>query len=242
MTVGRVIRQPSRAPAARAALSLIEVMIAIAVLAIGVSSVFSHYAALYSLRATSKATGQLQDVLRTVFERIVAADGQVLNMKTPDGQEYALLWSRARYEDDVSGDGPPMTEADLLNPAFGPLLVEPVGIPDLRVYVEYYRAERDDNGTETFRDDDLPGMLGPAFDKDPIIFKAMNPASVDDPGEFTARMSKSAARAACRLNPAWPAIEQVRDNACVLIRVLVVAEGVRAELYTAKRNVPVIER
>ncbi len=224
---------------ARAGLSLIEVMIAIAVLAIGVSSVFAHYITLYQLRGSTKGLGQVQDVMRSVFERIVAADGAILNTVAPVNSEYVYLWSVPRYEDftDVNNDGiddalrgvynPPMTEADLLNPAFGPLLIDPVNVDDLRVYVEYYRGDRDDNGSPTVPGDDLPGMLDTAL--------------INDPGEFTARFADPAIRDLCRLDPALPPLEQVPFDKTVLIRVLVVGGGRRAELFTAKRNLPVLE-
>jgi len=230
---------PTSTPLARAGLSLIEVMLAISVLAIGVSSVFAHYLTLYQMRGSTKAIAQVQDVLRTVFERIVAADGAVLNTITPFNQEYVFEWSRPRYEDFVDvapADGqddlgrgpciPPMTEADLLSPAFGPLMIEPTGSEDIEVFVEYYRGEPDLGGPGTV--DDLPGILDPTV--------------LQDPGDFAARFADPDVRDECRLDPDFPPLEQVAENQTVLIRVLVRGNGRRAELFTAKRRLALFEQ
>ncbi len=238
--MGAAILFQGRRRPGRSGLSLIEVMLAISVLAIGVSSVFAHYVTLYQMRGSTKNMSQVQDVLRSVLERVIAADGAILNTSPPDFRGYVYEWSVPRYEDfidvapldgdDDLGRGeyfPPMTEADLLNPLFGPIINEPVGIDNLRVYVEYYRGEDDNNGTPGFLGDDLPGMI--------------QPGAINDPGEFATRFADLTIRDDCRLDPDFPPLQQVPFNQTVLIRILVVADNRRAEVFTAKRNLPVTE-
>jgi prepilin-type N-terminal cleavage/methylation domain-containing protein len=232
---------------ARAAMTLIEVMIALSVLALGLCAVMTHYVTLYDMRQHTQHLAQVQEVVRALNERIEAADvwalGAVVVTPGPPPQ-YLLPWSLPRFEGGysvtVSGvttvlDFPPMTEKDLLAPDIA-LIQRPINMPELKVYCEYYRYEHDDNGTPATPTDDRPGLLD-------LLTNAGKTEDTAVPGDLQGEFIRHQIDTVpqCRIDPTIPPVTDVADHRTIAVRIIATwgeNNVQRYELFTAKRRIP----
>jgi hypothetical protein len=155
-----------------AAFTIMEVMIALVVLCIGLMAMLTQYATLQVSRHEANTTARVQELVRKIVEQVAAADPNLMGLKcadnpVPSATAWPLWtpedagdltpfemshqpWSLARFEPlpsipDVTTDYPPLTERAALpvNDLFATRLIsKPTGIPDLKIYFEYYRANR----------------------------------------------------------------------------------------------------
>ena len=127
----------------QAAFTLIEVMIAVAVLAIGMFGVLSMIPTLAQARTLAVEMVIARQIADSVAERIQGAAWRDLGgTKVTAGSYNIESWSLPRYRSPAPLDlNPPMTE-DAPDPnnnllANG-LVSQRTGVPDLKVYLEYY--------------------------------------------------------------------------------------------------------
>lgn len=129
----------------RSGLSLLEVMIALAVLAIVMSSVGSGISQLSAAKRQADEESTVATLLRGWSERIVGAEWEWLGQdQIDDPSRGAWSWPRmpSREGVPVAGSHPPLTEGatDPLHDA-GRVLLDGrrSGLADLRCHLEYYR-------------------------------------------------------------------------------------------------------
>ena len=125
----------SRKHALSSGLTIIEVMISMAVLAVGISAILSHMFTLKSVRDASRDAAIIENLVNEMVERFTGARWEVLG--TP-----AVGWSIHRPYS-VSAIGNPLTD---LNDGSANSLVtmgilrQSTGMKNLKVYVDYYRG------------------------------------------------------------------------------------------------------
>jgi prepilin-type N-terminal cleavage/methylation domain-containing protein len=219
--------------------TLIEVMIAVALLATGLGAVLVHYSTLQEQRKATTQRSIAQDVLRQLTERISTANAWDLGDPIPTGSPAAikLPWSLARFEDPtVVSDRDPMTEnAPLPGDDLRLLGViqRPTGLDQIVVFVEYYRGVRVRTAS---------GLLVPGPTNAGAIDGDADGDGVNDeflaPGDYRARFSDVAWRRDRMLDPTRKPCEQIGDNEPFLIRVLVVYNLTqRLECFCVKQRV-----
>lgn len=199
-----------------AAFSLIEVMCAMTILVIALTGILAQMQVVQGARSMATEQSKVQDVLRQTLERIAAT--QLFELGTT-----AAEWSMARYEDNVNGDRPPLT--DLPTATDGDSLIgqgfidSPTGIPDFQVFIEYYRGVhvRDATLAVTSR-----GIM-----QDSDVFTAS--------GNFHLEFKDATKRADWRLNPTNPVL-QVGEDEPVVIRVLIRWNNQSIQAFTARRR------
>lgn len=125
----------------RTAFTLIEVMIAVAVLAVGMFGVLSMIPTLASARTLAVEMVVARQLAASVAERIQGAAWVELGgARTVLGSYNTESWSLPRYRDDTPIN-PPMTEDNPdpnHNLLVNGLVAQRTGIPNLKVYLEYY--------------------------------------------------------------------------------------------------------
>lgn len=210
---------PSSAARSKLGFSLIEVTIALMVLSIAATGILSYFTTLYEMRKSNDNLAQVQALANEIIDRISAADDTIL------GDPVEAPWSQARYEDNVTGDRPPLTAtaADAQDHFVGSgLMATLTSVSEVEVYIEYYQGLTRNNGGVV-----TPGVMDAGA------------TSVED---FRSNFQSSTWRAARRLNPAARPTEQTSDNAPFVVRVIVVFNGgtQRLECFTAKRRPGVI--
>ena len=127
-----------------AAFTLIEVMIAVAVLAVGMFGVLSMIPTLSSARTQAVEMVIARQVADTMAERIQGVAWRELGgTRTSPGTYNTNAWSLPRYRSSMSPINPPMTE-DSPDPNHNLLangvIAQRTGVPDLKVYLEYYNG------------------------------------------------------------------------------------------------------
>lgn len=203
----------------KAGFSLMEVTIAMTILALAASGILSYFGTLYEMRKSNDNLSQVQALANEIVDRISAADDTIL------GDPVEAPWSLARYEDNVTGDRAPLsdTAADPLDHLVGSGLMATLSsASQVEVYIEYYQGlTRDVGGVVT------PGVMDAGA------------TSVDD---FRTNFRNPTWRAARRLNPTVQPTLQTAENAPFVVRIIVVFGGgtQRIECYTAKRRPGVI--
>jgi prepilin-type N-terminal cleavage/methylation domain-containing protein len=200
----------------RAGLSLIEIMIAMSVLALASTGILSYFSTLYEMRRTNDSLSQIQALAMEITERISAADAQRL------GSPTEAPWSQARFEDAVSGDRPPLTEkATSTDDSLvgSRLMAQTSGLPALRIYVEYYRG--------LTRTNPATGVVEPGVMDD----------GLSNAQDFNDRFRDPTFRAARRLDPTALPYLQIPENTPFIIRIIFIYDDERRfECYSAKRR------
>jgi prepilin-type N-terminal cleavage/methylation domain-containing protein len=139
----RIARRDGR-QLSRQGLSLLEVMIALAVLATVLSSVGGGIFVLSSARRVAEEESTVHALLRSWSERLIGADWEWLGREHLDDPLHGA-WSWQRPETTAAlapGDHPPLREKapELSGDATRQLLDDqPSGLEDLRCHLEYYR-------------------------------------------------------------------------------------------------------
>lgn len=130
-----------------AAFTLVEVMIAVAVLTIGMFGVLSMIPTLSKARESAVEMVIARQLAATIAERIQGTAWKDLGGTTTQigGAVNINAWSLPRYRDKTVPVNPPLTETDPdpnNNLIACAILSQRAGVPDLKVYVEYYDAAR----------------------------------------------------------------------------------------------------
>ena len=117
--------------------SLIEVMISLSILAIGILAIVGQMASLNTVRANDRDALAFDLMLNELQERFQGCRWEALGTDK-------LPWSLPRHPDAASTDRQPMVDdatvtadRDLLRMG---LISKRLGIPGLKIYVEYYRG------------------------------------------------------------------------------------------------------
>lgn len=127
----------------RMGFTLIEVMIAMAVLTVGMFGVLSMIPTLSSARTLALEMVVARQVASSLAERIQGATWKELGGTQQNPGTYNTeAWSLPRYREGTPIN-PPMTQNDI-NPYHNlistGLLAQTAGVPDLKVYLEYYHG------------------------------------------------------------------------------------------------------
>lgn len=198
---------PGRAPARgilRAGMTIMEVMVAFAVIAIAIASMLGGISNLASTRNETADVILVNQALLSMVDRIQAAKEDTIGS--------GLL--APRFIDTVAGSSPPMSEsgaaADNLVAA-GVLSYAP-GL-NLRIYIEYYRAVAGLDSAGNV-DPSKPGLMQ---DEDPSAT-----SSYTKPADFSVSLATAASRAHFRLDPNLPLWDQVAEHDPVVIRLVAV--------------------
>ncbi len=129
----------------RSAFSILEVMIAITILAVVMAATAAAMGSLVGLRRYSADTAEILVLSKGILERFAGADPTLLG-------DASLPWSVACYKDGAIDAGAPfgvaINSSDCI--AYG-LSTKPPVYSDLKIYIEYYLAEQqlDANGLGT---------------------------------------------------------------------------------------------
>lgn len=138
---------PARIFPSKEAFTLVEVMIAVAVLTVGMFGVLSMIPILSKTRDSALELVTARQLAATIAERIQGSAWKELGGTTTQttGAFNVNAWSLPRYRDTAVPVNPPLTENDpdpnnsLISCA---ILSQRTGVPDLKVYLEYYDAVR----------------------------------------------------------------------------------------------------
>ena len=117
------------APGSRSGLSLIEVMIAMALLAVALSAAVSALASSVQSNAYAEDREKANDLMRRVSDRLL----------TTRWDDLMVGWTASRYAQEANGlhNDNGLEEADLITAG---VLDRPSGLADALVNIEYYRA------------------------------------------------------------------------------------------------------
>lgn len=206
------------------AMSLIEVMIAVMVLAIAMSSTVGLYIHLDQNRDMTTRINRAQALARHLLDRTMTADPESL------GDLALSPWSAARYEPMVAGvdlltdDQLPMTDTSTVannNVVSLGLVDQQTGLENLEVYFEYYRGVTVNNVAPALPD---VGLMDQTF---------------ATAASFRAAFATAAVRSATRLLPTARPATQVGEEMPFVVRIVVrwgVAQTQRIELFAARRR------
>lgn len=203
---------------------MIEVMIAITVLAVAITAILGNYQTLDSSRRDTASRGAIAELARGILDRIVAADAQSLGNETTPPGAVAQPWSLARIEDDPALRPPltqnaPNEEDDLV--ALG-LIPGPVPVEDIQVWIEYYRGL---------------DVLDPSSGD--VISRGVLSETFDEREDFREFFRNPTWRQDRRLATNITPILQVDEDDPIVIRLILIWEGgQRLEFYTIKRRSP----
>ena len=222
----------------RAAFSLIELMIALSILAIGIMAILGNYASMKSSRIAVSDETKIQSTVSSIAERLASEKFSTLGT--------VGSWTSGRFFDVISTDRSPLTEFstipldNLISQGFE---LNPSGVSNLRVFIEFYRGETsfDVPGVASSKKFGLldAGTLGGAY------------TAISGTGSFSARFSVPLNRTNSRLN-AIPPYASLAIGDVMLIRILALwgDDGVdndanqdgyddnarRIEFFTARRD------
>jgi prepilin-type N-terminal cleavage/methylation domain-containing protein len=212
-TTSNSVGIPRHSSAGRAAFSLLEVMISIAVLAVALGFIVGHYQFLDQNRQFTEQMSKAQEIARQIMDRVASLEPAKLGVLAD------APWSIPRFEDaDVTDDAAAMTEADLI--AMN-LRAAPSGLESLRVYVEYYRG---------LTDAALPG---------PNNLGVMDDAAITSAAAFHTSFADPTWRTPRRLLRTIKPATQVAAEKPFAVRILVTwgpQSAQRVELLTARRS------
>lgn len=196
---------PGRIPAhetLRAGMTIMEIMVAFAIIAIAIVSILGNMANLSSARKEAPDVVAVNQVLFSLVDRLQAAH---------EDQIGSAAWAKYRYRDlSVAGGnlGPLVETAGDDSLITAGLLSKPLGL-NLRVYVEFYRGvtRLDDNGVPITSE---PGLMDG------------EDATYTTPAGFKAKLASATERARFRLSTTDSAWNQVGSNDPLVIRVIAV--------------------
>jgi len=203
--------------------SIIEVMIAITVLAVALAAILNNYQVLDSARRDTAARGAVSEIARAILDRVVASDVRALGTANPTAAVVPQPWSLARVED-LPAVRPPLS-IQAANPnddlVVQGLLPANVIVPNLRVYIEYYRG-----------DDVIDAQTGTV-----IAQGAIDDTAFDAVGKFRDAFRIPAWRTARRLATDQAPYLQIAEDSPMVIRIILVWDfNQRLEFYTTKRR------
>jgi len=203
---------------------MIEVMIALTVLAVAITAILGNYQVLNSARTDTAARGAVSEIGRAILDRITAGDLRALGAETPIGGVVAQPWSLVRSED-LPALRPPLTQNaadpadDLITQG---LIPGPVPVEGLRVYIEYYR-----------------GLQVLDISTGAVLFSGVLDENYVARGDFRAAFANPGWRDARRLATNQAPIGQVAEDDPVVIRIVITwGFNQRLEFYTTKRRPP----
>lgn len=129
---------------ARQGFSLLEVMIALAILATVLASIAGGIVSLTSAKRSASEETEVSDLMRRWSERIIGGDWEWLGRdRSEDPLNGAWSWQRPETEPPLAlGEYPPLREGvkeKHNNAAIQVLGTEQSGLTDLRLYLEYYQ-------------------------------------------------------------------------------------------------------
>ena len=146
-------RQPALRSRARA-FTLVEIVVALAVITVGLVGLFSALSTQDQARTGVRETQKLTALATSISERIYTMDWKAVGTSA-NGAE----WTQPRPFDPAAPLAGGLTEAELI--AAG-LLAQPTGIRDLRFYIEFYRTETTPAGQRGLLDNE-PGAYANAI-------------------------------------------------------------------------------
>jgi hypothetical protein len=199
---------PGRVPARgilRAGMTIMEVMVSFAVIAIAIASMLGAIGNLASTRNETADVILVNQALLAMVDRIQAAkEGSVgSGMLAP------------RFLDTVAGSNPPLSESatdDEDNLVFNGVISYAPGL-NLRIYIEYYRAVAGLDSAGNI-DSSKPGLMQ---GEDPAAT-----SSYTKPSDFSVSLATAASRARFRLDPNLDLWDQVGEQDPVVIRLVAV--------------------
>lgn len=195
----------------RSGLSLVEVMCAIVVISVALLAALGQMQIVNTSSDIASQHARIQEVAHSLLDRIVGSDPAKLG-----GPE--IPWSTPRYEDTVTGNNPPLDESNGANDlqTLG-VIQQKSGLPNLKIYVEYYRGLEEPSGATT-----VPGVMDTVF---------------TDAHDFSVKFQNLTFRTDRRLKTAPPIISQVAAENPVVIRLIITWNPKqRIELYAVKRR------
>lgn len=210
----------------RIGFSLVEVMLAVTILAIGLSVLLSDFLSSFRARDFAQEQFEAQEVSRTVLNRLLGAPTAFLGV-----EPWAVARPRGGTPLTVSGTGSAADDLVLMG-----IRSEPAAIQDLRIYVEYYRGIQSidpSSGAPTV----LNGVLDSYADGDPPELSISNFAG------YTVNSTTGAITAIAdawtdsrALDPTRPPAVQVPQTTPVVIRIIAIwGRGAqRLELHGAR--------
>ena len=139
----------------RSAFSMIEVMVAVAVVAIGLMALLEGIATQKVARDGVRDSQRVAALLTALNERLISQEWRTLGVDGPN-DPAGTGWSTPTPFDIANPLAGGKPEALLLRHG---LLVQPTGLQNLRVYVEYYRAETQFGGARGLLDNDTGGFV-----------------------------------------------------------------------------------
>lgn len=188
----------------RGGMTLVEVMVAVAVLAIGLMAVVGQIAPLNNQRQFTDDTQAMQNLLKTITERLATAPFDSL-------RSNSMAWTFVRRiplnDGSLPGEDPPETTfestsghaivplnevdaVDANNLVTQGLLLRPSGLRNVQVFLEYYRTiSRFQSAAVwpvTYETDAGKNMLG-------LLCEA-NPSKPSTPSEFRSLVSSTTTR------------------------------------------------
>lgn len=199
--------------------TIIEVMISLAILAVGVAAILTHMFTLKSVRDASRDAAIVENVANELIERFSGARWEVLGTTS-------VVWSVHRPYT-ILAVGNPLTDTNdgsINSLVTIGVLKQPTGMKDLRVYIDYYRAmsEVDTAGLP------IPGQMG-LMDGEDVTYISLS--------GLKAIWRDETSLLPYRLDPSINPTTQVSENRPVLIRILITsADLVRPLVFFTGRK------
>ena len=189
----------------QAGFSMIEVMIAISVLAVGMMAIMDNWAGLKTMRDETAATSQVNRILETMQNRFEGALGEDLGKNAANAAVTRDVdWSEQKLYPDSASNVASLVgwnEEDLKSFGIIPtdVQLESLGIENFRIYVEYYRSQPTTTTAGVYK----PGIGPTPYDDEDA--SAYTTAQIEDLQERRARyfrdlISDNTRRGACRLD------------------------------------------
>lgn len=208
--------------------SLIEVMIALAILAVAISGVMGHFVTVDRARDFSEQQSRGQSIAQAILNRISGENLQYLG----DSANARAGWSKARYKDLADT---PLTDngtavgSNSLQEVGKEILGAPSRLANLKVYIEYYRGQQ---------------SVDPSTGSAALLPGVMDDVSNTSVAAFQANFNYPIWRGGRRLTASPLPYLQVPVDTCVVIRILVLWGPIQAngepsqkiELFSAKRR------
>ncbi len=132
----------------RSAFSMIEVMVAVAVVAIGLMALLEGIATQKVARDGVRDSQRVAALLTALNERLISQEWRTLGTSWSAPTQFDMTNPLAGG---IPERDPNRSDGDLLKHG---LLVQPTGLQNLRVYIEYYRAETKFGGGRGLLDND----------------------------------------------------------------------------------------
>lgn len=207
------------------AFTLLEVLMSLTILAVGILAVLGHIATLHSVREAAERSTAVENFANEMMERIVGGRWEILG--TTDAP-----WTLARpYYLPPAGSNPPMSDDATIAPLPVNNLItmgitrSGVGLRNLRVYVDYYRAVADLDDAKVA----IPGREG-LMDGDLNTYTSLT--------QVNAIWRNEAALNVYRLDPLVNPTNQVQALHPVLIRITMTSTDLNQPLvyFTARKQ------